>query len=27
MVDFPLRKEFPLEDPLREDKKDYHFGR
>ena len=24
---FPLRKEFPLEDPTREDKKDYMFGR
>jgi len=27
MVDFPMRKEFPLEDPLRADKKDLHFGR
>lgn len=24
---FPMRKEFPLEDPTREDKKDYMFGR
>ncbi|MBP8725126.1 MAG: NADH-quinone oxidoreductase subunit C [Saprospiraceae bacterium] len=27
MVDFPMRREFPLEDPLREDKADYQFGR
>lgn len=27
MVNFPLRKEFPLEDPRREDKQDFHFGR
>ena len=27
MVDFPLRKEFPLEDPTREDKNDTMFGR
>jgi NADH-quinone oxidoreductase subunit C len=27
MVDFPLRKEFPLEDPLRTDKDDKMFGR
>ena len=27
MVDFPLRKEFPLEDPTREDKNDSMFGR
>ncbi|MBK9107096.1 MAG: NADH-quinone oxidoreductase subunit C [Saprospiraceae bacterium] len=27
MIDFPMRKEFPLEDPLREDKADYQFGR
>lgn len=27
MIDFPMRKEFPLEDPLREDKMDFHFGR
>jgi NADH-quinone oxidoreductase subunit C len=27
MVDFPMRKEFPLEDPRREDKADYQFGR
>ncbi|MBK9270561.1 MAG: NADH-quinone oxidoreductase subunit C [Saprospiraceae bacterium] len=27
MVGFPLRKEYPLEDPLREDKQDFHFGR
>lgn len=27
MVEFPMRKEFPLEDPLREDKEDFHFGR
>ncbi|NOT36317.1 MAG: NADH-quinone oxidoreductase subunit C [Saprospiraceae bacterium] len=27
MVDFPMRKEFPLEDPFREDKADFHFGR
>lgn len=27
MVAFPLRKEFPLEDPNRIDKKDYYFGR
>ncbi|HNY01438.1 MAG TPA: NADH-quinone oxidoreductase subunit C [Bacteroidales bacterium] len=24
---FPLRKEYPLEDPTREDKQDRHFGR
>ncbi|MDQ3141775.1 MAG: NADH-quinone oxidoreductase subunit C [Bacteroidota bacterium] len=27
MVEFPMRKEFPLEDPKREDKVDLHFGR
>jgi len=27
MTIFPLRKEFPLEDQVREDKKDYMFGR
>jgi NADH-quinone oxidoreductase subunit C len=27
MVEFPMRKEFPLEDPTREDKLDYQFGR
>lgn len=27
MEAFPLRKEFPLEDPNRTDKKDYFFGR
>ncbi len=27
MKDFPLRKEFPLEDPTREDKADFQFGR
>jgi NADH-quinone oxidoreductase subunit C len=27
MVMFPMRKEFPLEDQTREDKKDYMFGR
>jgi len=27
MVAFPLRKEFPLEDPNRRDKKDEFFGR
>ncbi|HAL83731.1 MAG TPA: NADH-quinone oxidoreductase subunit C [Mucilaginibacter sp.] len=27
MVVFPMRKEFPLEDPNRVDKKDYFFGR
>lgn len=27
MIMFPLRKEFPLEDQVREDKKDYMFGR
>ena len=27
MVAFPLRKEYPLEDPTREDKADFHFGR
>ncbi len=27
MIDFPLRKEFPLEDPTREDKADFQFGR
>jgi NADH-quinone oxidoreductase subunit C len=27
MEAFPLRKEFPLEDPNRIDKKDYFFGR
>jgi len=27
MVAFPLRKEFPLEDPNRVDKKDFFFGR
>lgn len=27
MEAFPLRKEFPLEDPMREDKADFHFGR
>jgi NADH-quinone oxidoreductase subunit C len=27
MEAFPLRKEFPLEDPNRVDKKDYFFGR
>lgn len=27
MVDFPMRKEFPLEDPFRKDKSDFHFGR
>ncbi len=27
MVDFPMRKEFPLEDPNRVDKKDFFFGR
>ncbi len=27
MMDYPLRKEFPLEDPYRTDKTDYHFGR
>ncbi len=27
MVMFPLRKEFPLEDQTREDKKDFMFGR
>jgi NADH-quinone oxidoreductase subunit C len=24
---FPMRKEYPLEDPNRVDKKDYFFGR
>ncbi len=27
MVAFPMRKEFALEDPRREDKEDFHFGR
>mgnify|MGYP003344973923 CR=1 FL=1 len=27
MTDFPLRKEFPLEDPFRHDKADYQVGR
>lgn len=27
MLAFPMRKEFPLEDPNREDKIDYQFGR
>ncbi len=27
MEEFPLRKEFPLEDPLRSDKADFQFGR
>lgn len=27
MTDFPLRKEFPLEDPTREDKENKYFGR
>ena len=27
MVEFPLRKEFPLEDPTRLDKADFQFGR
>jgi NADH-quinone oxidoreductase subunit C len=27
MIEFPMRKEFPLEDPTREDKADFHFGR
>jgi NADH-quinone oxidoreductase subunit C len=27
MTVFPMRKEFPLEDPNRIDKKDYFFGR
>ena len=27
MSAFPLRKEYPLEDPTRRDKLDYHFGR
>jgi NADH-quinone oxidoreductase subunit C len=27
MIMFPMRKEFPLEDQTREDKKDYMFGR
>lgn len=27
MVAFPMRKEFPLEDPNRVDKRDYFFGR
>ncbi|MBK8243116.1 MAG: NADH-quinone oxidoreductase subunit C [Saprospiraceae bacterium] len=27
MVDFPMRKEFPLEDPTRDDKADFQFGR
>lgn len=27
MEAFPLRKEYPLEDPLREDKADFQFGR
>ncbi|MBK8954788.1 MAG: NADH-quinone oxidoreductase subunit C [Saprospiraceae bacterium] len=27
MTEFPMRKEFPLEDPNREDKMDYQFGR
>ncbi|MBK9720621.1 MAG: NADH-quinone oxidoreductase subunit C [Saprospiraceae bacterium] len=27
MTAFPLRKEFPLEDPTREDKADFQFGR
>jgi len=27
MVDFPMRKEFPLEDQTREDKDDSMFGR
>lgn len=27
MTAFPMRKEFPLEDPTREDKADYQFGR
>ncbi len=27
MVDFPLRKDFPLEDQTREDKDDSYFGR
>lgn len=27
MMAFPMRKEFPLEDPNRVDKKDYFFGR
>ncbi|MGB3199174.1 MAG: NADH-quinone oxidoreductase subunit C [Saprospiraceae bacterium] len=27
MVEFPLRKEFPLEDPTRVDKADFQFGR
>jgi NADH-quinone oxidoreductase subunit C len=27
MTAFPMRKEFPLEDPNRVDKKDFYFGR
>ncbi len=27
MIMFPMRKEFPLEDQMREDKKDFMFGR
>lgn len=27
MTAFPMRKEYPLEDPTREDKADYQFGR
>ena len=27
MVEFPMRKEFPLEDPTRVDKADFQFGR
>ena len=27
IVEFPLRKEFPLEDPTRLDKADFQFGR
>jgi NADH-quinone oxidoreductase subunit C len=27
MTAFPMRREFPLEDPNRVDKKDYFFGR
>jgi len=27
MIIFPMRKEYPLEDQVREDKKDYMFGR
>lgn len=27
MLEYPMRKEFPLEDPTREDKADYQFGR